>query len=105
MSNSLTTPFDSSFTRQTIFITPEIINNQYVIFSVAPIVETVQILIFEENPILLSEFEIIIIDDTNISEYIDCAVGQTILSWKNSIEDIQRLILGTDEIEIMYISE
>jgi len=76
-----TTPFAQDFTLDSYQITQEVLNRGYFILSKVPVVETIDLLIYEENDIFFDEYCIDKVDVNNQYMYPEASINQYVLSW------------------------
>lgn len=75
------TPYPKKFTLSVFQITEEILLDGYVVISKIPDLNTVEVIVSEENDILYSEYIVEEVTSSNAQLYPKATIGQYVVSW------------------------
>ena len=110
------TPFDT-FVTDTFEIDSDLLDNQYIILSGDPILESIQFMVEEENDILFSKYTVLKVTEGNQLLFQGSNIDDSVISWgalnnssssssSQTISELQQLLEDNilQDIQIRYIS-
>lgn len=100
---------NNTFFKRDIFVlTTGVVNTLYVKLSSIPLISSISIILDSNNSLTTSQFDLIQINDENVSQYPDTEIGDYILSWSGELLIDTLALLRTNidkKLQVQYVTE